>query len=107
MCKTRVLATRDQTVISSCVSCGMYYIWHNNLVLNFSSSAFDSFQGLVNGLDFHSSSLPFPDGEERVVLHTPNEDISFAFDEEEFESFKNAIDEAVYMKEVYVLVNRG
>jgi hypothetical protein len=84
----------------------MYYIWHNNLVLNFSEAAFDSFQEVVNSLPFGRNSLPFPDGHDRVILHTPNDDISFAFDEEEFDDFCNAIDEAIYMNEVYTLMNK-
>jgi len=43
--------------------------------------------------------------QDRIVLHTPQEDISFAFDDEEFEDFKAAIDEAIYMNEVYLIMN--
>lgn len=106
MCATRVLSTRGQTVLSSCMGCGVYYLWHNNLLLNFTESAFKSFREVVNSLPFEQNSLPFPDGEERIVLHTPNDDISFAFDEDEFEEFKIAIDEAIYMNEVYMLMSK-
>ncbi|HMI04345.1 MAG TPA: DUF6686 family protein [Pedobacter sp.] len=105
MCKTRLLSTKDQTVITSCVGCKMFYIWHNNLLLNFSCEAFMSFRNVVNNMPFHNNCLPFPDQEERVVLHTPNDDISFAFEYEEFEVFKAAIDEAIYMSEIYALMN--
>ena len=104
MCQTRVLATKDQTVISSCIGCGMYYVWHNNLVLNFSTPAFDSFREVVDTINFEHNCLPFPDGNERLILHTPNDDISFAFDEAEFEAFRAAIDEAIYMNEIYSLM---
>lgn len=107
MCKTRILSTKDQTVISSCIGCGMYYIWHNNLLLNFTTEAFNSFRDVVQDLPFHNNSLPFPDDEERVILHTPNDDICFAFEYEEFQLFKDAIEEALYMNEVYVLMSKA
>lgn len=106
MCKTRVLSTKGDTVVSSCVGCKMYYLWHSNLLLNFTKEAFDSFREVVNSLPFHSNSLPFPDGEERIILHTPNDDICFAFCHDEFETFKTAIDEAMYMNEVYMLMSK-
>ena len=88
------------------MGCGMYYVWHNNLVLNFNTVAFDSFREVVNTICFESNCLPFPDGNERLILHTPNDDISFAFDEEEFEAFRCAIDEAIYMNTVYELMGK-
>ncbi|HWW41702.1 DUF6686 family protein [Pedobacter sp.] len=106
MCKTRVLSTRGNTVLSSCTGCGVYYLWHNNLLLNFTEEAFLLFREVVNSLPFEDNSLPFPNGEERIVLNTPNHDICFAFAEDEFEEFKIAIDEAIYMNEVYQLMRK-
>ncbi|WP_316835171.1 DUF6686 family protein [Pedobacter nutrimenti] len=106
MCKTRVLSSRGNTVLSSCTGCGVYYLWHNNLLLNFTEEALLSFREVVNSLPFEDNSLPFPNGEERIVLNTPNHDICFAFEEDEFEEFKIAIDEAIYMNEVYQLMRK-
>ncbi len=105
MCLTRILSTKDQTVITSCLACKAFYIWHNNLMLSFTHKTFTTFQELLNSLSFNESSLPFPDMEERIILRTPNDDISFAFTETEFEQFKAAVAEAIYMKEVYLLLN--
>lgn len=106
MCQTRVLTNKGQTVISSCMGCGMYYIWHQNLVLSFPAKAFRSFREVVTAVCFESNAQPFPDGQERIMLNTPNDDISFAFDEEELEDFRAAIAEAEYMNEVYQLMER-
>lgn len=106
MCKTRILSSRDQTIVSGCMGCGTFYLWHNNLLINFSAEAFQEFRKMVNELPFYKNSLPFPDEEERVIVHTPHEDICFAFDYEEFELFKMAIDEALYMNEVYTLMRQ-
>lgn len=73
-------------------------------MLSFTREAFISFKLVVNSVSFESSCLPFPGGLQKIILHTPNEDISFSFAEEEFELFKEAIEEAIYMKEVYALV---
>ncbi|WP_316789153.1 DUF6686 family protein [Pedobacter frigoris] len=105
MCKTRVLSTKGATVISSCIGCQVFYIWHNNLVLNFTQEAFVTFKDVLENTPFHKNSLPFPDNEERIILHTPNDDISFAFSYEEFEEFKAAISEAIYMNDVYAIMN--
>lgn len=84
----------------------MYYIWHHNLVLNFPAIGFTSFKEVVDAICFESNSLPFPDGEDRIILHTPNDDISFTFDPEELEDFRAALSEATYMNEVYMLMER-
>lgn len=106
MCKTRVLSTKGETVVSACIGCNMYYLWHNNLLLNFTADGLETFRGVINSLPFHKNSLPFPDDTERIILHTPNEDVCFAFAYDEFELFKAAIDEAMFMNEVYVMMNK-
>ncbi len=107
MCQTRVLTSKGKTVISNCTNCKTYYIWHHNLVLTFPVNGFASFRETVNSISFDSNSLPFPDGHDRIILHTPNDDISFAFDAGELEDFRAAILEAEYMNEVYLLMERG
>ncbi|WP_317044343.1 DUF6686 family protein [Pedobacter ginsengisoli] len=106
MCQPRVLTSTGKTVISCCASCKMYYIWHHNLVLNFPAQGFSSFKDVVSTICFESNSLPFPDGQDRIILHTPNDDISFAFDLTELEDFRTALAEAAYMNEVYMLMEK-
>jgi hypothetical protein len=104
MCINKILSQKGQTIISNCIGCKTFYIWHDNLMLSFSEEAFSSFKEVLNSLSFEDRCLPFPGGEERIILHTPHDDISFAFAEEEFELCKAAIDEAIFMKEVYELM---
>lgn len=104
MCKTLVLSTGKHTAITHCPCCKVYYIWHNNLVLNFTQHDFNNFKHIIDHAAFDETSLPFPDKEERILLRTPNEDISFAFTYPELESFKELLNEAIYMKEVYELM---
>lgn len=55
-------------------------------------------------MDFDERSLPFPDGQERAVLRTPHQDISFTFTQPEWADFKAAMDEAACLLEVYSLI---
>lgn len=104
MCSTRVLAWKEHTIVSECTECLHINIWHANLLLNFSKSDLLSFKKVIHGLNFWDHSHPFPDGSERIILRTPNSDISFTFEETDFELFKEAVDEAIYMSEVYALM---
>lgn len=104
MCETKVLARKGAVLVSRCANCGTIYIWQNNLVLNFSDAQFVSFKKFVYEMDFAERSLPFPDGEERAVLRTPDNNISFAFTDDEWHDFKSALDEAGCMMEIYRLI---
>jgi hypothetical protein len=104
MCETRVLSNQGATHISQCTDCRAIYIWHQNLILNFTESQFNDFKNFANDMDFEERLLPFPDGEDRAVLRTPHSDINFTFTYPEWENFKAAIDEALYMLEVYSLM---
>ncbi|PWG78369.1 hypothetical protein DDR33_22655 [Pararcticibacter amylolyticus] len=79
-------------------------IWHNNLLLNFTKEEFLSFRKVINDLVFGDNSLPFPDDIDRIILRTPNRDISFTFAEFDFEQFKQAMDEAIYFSEIYSMM---
>jgi len=104
MCKTIVLSSGEHTAISHCPCCKVYYVWHNNLVLSFSGQEFLSFREIIENASFTETSLPFPDKKERILLRSPNEDISFAFTSAELEDFRSMLNEAIYMKEVYTLM---
>ncbi|KIO78047.1 hypothetical protein TH53_06025 [Pedobacter lusitanus] len=82
----------------------MFYIWHNNLMLSLSPDDFFNFKNIIENTSFDETSMPFPDKKERVLLPTPDQDISFAFTNEELKSFRTLLNEAVFMKEVYSLM---
>lgn len=105
MCLTRELSKKGQTIIMGCVECNAFYVFHNNLMLSFKYEEFEVFKADVEDLSFSEDCVPFPDGSQKVILHTPNSDISFSFVEEELELFKTAISESIFMQEVYALTN--
>jgi hypothetical protein len=107
MCETRMLSKKGAATISQCIECRTVYIWHRNLVLNFSESQFADFKNFARDMDFEERCLPFPDGLERAVVRTPHNDINFAFTMDEWENLNGAIDEAGYMLEVYGLMEQS
>jgi hypothetical protein len=48
--------------------------------------------------------MMFPDGEERVIVHSPCRDISFTFTEQEWLNMKEAMNEAILLQQVYELI---
>lgn len=104
MCETKILSRKGSAMICRCADCRNIYIWHQNLILNFTENQFSRFKTFSAGMDFDERSLPFPDGQERAVLRTPHQDISFTFTQPEWTDFKAAMDEATYLLEVYSLI---
>lgn len=104
MCQTRILSSKDSVVVSQCLHCGVLFIWHNNILLNFTPGKFDAFRNAVGRLKFYECCSAFPDGEERAIISTPNPEISFTFTIEEWQTLKEALDEAVFMQEIYSMM---
>jgi hypothetical protein len=101
MCKTRVLAQSGTAVICDCPECGMISIWHQNLMLSFTPGQMAEFHQFTRELKFDDRSFPFPDGSERAVVCTPNQDINFVFTKNEWRDLNSAMAEALCLHEVY------
>src|ERR1700761_8845092 len=104
MCQSHILSSKGPVIISQCVDCKMLNIWLRNLLLNFTPEQFCAFENFISKLAIDEYTFPFPDGEERLVLRTPNNDICFTFTAEEWDDFKIAMEEAAYMQGVYALL---
>ncbi|AMR34298.1 hypothetical protein A0256_24015 [Mucilaginibacter sp. PAMC 26640] len=104
MCDAKILSQKGAAVISRCAECQCIFIWNRNLILSFTPGQFTEFKEFSADLDFVKNSFPFPDGQERIVMRTPTNDIQFTFTIDEWEDFQAAMDEAAYMQEVYALV---
>lgn len=105
MCDAKILSQRGATVISRCSECNCLFIWNHNLILSFTTDQFMQFKDFSAEFEFAGHSFPFPDGEERMVMRTPTNDIQFTFTIHEWEDFQAAMTEATYMQEVYALMN--
>jgi hypothetical protein len=82
----------------------MLLVRHHTLLLNFTPEEFTSFRKLLGRLDFDACCAPIADGETLAVIRTPNPDICFAFSFEDWNDLKAAMDEAIYMQEIYELM---
>jgi hypothetical protein len=106
MCQNIVLSSKGAAVISQCMECKVLNLWHHNLLLSFSPGQFKAFKDFTSRLDEEEYLFPFPDGEERLVLRTPNNDICFTFSTTEWEDFLAAMDEAEYMSDIYQMIHQ-
>ncbi|GAA4341458.1 hypothetical protein GCM10023149_53790 [Mucilaginibacter gynuensis] len=75
-------------------------------MLSFEYDQFEAFRNFTEEVDYEELTYPFPDGTERIILRTPNRDINFTFSVDEWHSFRQAMDEALYMREVYMLIDK-
>ncbi|HVW98456.1 MAG TPA: DUF6686 family protein [Mucilaginibacter sp.] len=104
MCETKVISQAGESVISRCAECRCIFIWHNSLILSFSTDQFIQFRDFASELNFEQHCFPFPDGEERIVMRTPVNDIQLTFTPVQWEDFHTAMDEAACMQQVYDLM---
>lgn len=86
------------------MECKALTLWHRNVVLNFTPAQFNIFKDFTERLDVQDCLFPFPDGEERLILRTPNTDISFAFTTDEWNNFHLSMGEAAYMQSIYKII---
>ncbi|QHS60940.1 DUF6686 family protein [Chitinophaga agri] len=104
MCSIRQLCNKNSAQISHCANCQTVYIWHNNLLLNFSPHDFQLFHETMQQQEFYDCSMMFPDGEERIIVHSPCRDISFTFTQPEWMDMKEAMNQAILLQQVYDLI---
>lgn len=104
MCDTRTLSSRNSVFISHCVGCRSIFLWHDNLIVNFTPEQFRSFGNLISNCPFEDGAVPFPDDSERIMVRLPSKDISMAFTEEEWEVLREVVNEALYMRQVLALL---
>ena len=104
MCDIRTLSSRNSVFISHCVGCGSIFLWHLNLVVNFTPEQFHSFRNLISNCAFEDGAVPFPDDAERIMVRLPSKDFSMAFTEEEWQVLREVVNEAQYMRQVHELL---
>ncbi len=105
MCENIILSKTGAATISQCMECKVLTLWMRTLLLNFSPEQFRSFKNFTSKLEVDQSLFPFPDGEERLVLRTPHNDICMTFSIDDWEQFQGAMDEAEYMMQVYDMMS--
>jgi hypothetical protein len=104
MCDAKILSQKGAAMISRCSDCRGLFIWNNNVVLNFTAEQFNKFRNFTRDLIIDDYTLPFPDGNDRVVMRTPAADVNLTFTPTEWQDFNAAMEEATHMLAVYELM---
>ncbi|MGJ1204719.1 DUF6686 family protein [Sphingobacterium lactis] len=100
-CQIKILAKNDMGFISMPAGQNIIHVCFNNLLINFSKEDFFTFRSLVKDIFDDNKPIVFPDGKNRILLHTPYEGINFSFDQFEMLELVKTLDEAFYMEKIY------
>ena len=106
MCQSTVLNTKGNTIVSYCPKCQNCFICQNSFLLTFSSFQFEWFASEIAYRKLDNEFVRFPDGNIRTYLETPMKEVLLTFTEYEWMDFKQAIQEAYYMREVFEIINK-
>lgn len=106
MCQSTILNTKGNTIISYCPKCQNHYVWQSSFLLSFSLFQFQCFASDIENCKVEKEYVRFPDGTWRTFLETPLQEILLTFTEDEWRDFRNAVQEAYYMREVYDIINK-
>lgn len=69
-------------------------------MLNFQPDDFTEFSASFQKLNFEKRAARFPDGRPRMIINTCQREIQLCFDQSEFETVKDGLQEAALMLEV-------
>jgi len=86
------------------MNCQTMYLWHGNLLLNFTPEKFVAFKKAITSLKYEDCCFSFPDQENRAVINTPHADICLTFSLKEWKNLIELMNEALFLKEVYSLM---
>ncbi|SEN47917.1 hypothetical protein SAMN05216436_1179 [bacterium A37T11] len=81
----------------------LIHLSFKNLFLNFSFVEYSEFRMLTKHILGEECTTSFPDGSEKFIIRTPFEGVNFSLDAIEMQQLANLLDEAHFMKELYVM----
>lgn len=83
--------------------CGhqVIHLCFNNLMINFTVDDFFRFRQIVKNIHGEQEIIAFPDGSQRILLHSPYDGINFSFHPNELNQLIHSLDEAYYMHQIY------
>lgn len=105
MCQKTIIAQRSEVMITQCANCKVVNIWKTGLLMRFTFEQFDEFAQIATQIKFDDYLEHAPNGKKVVILSTPCKDICLMFTRQELFEFSAALDEAIFMKNVYRLVH--
>lgn len=84
----------------------LVHLCFKNILLNFAVRDFLAFRDMVRSLVAEDCWILFPDRSRRVMLRTPYHGINFSFIEQELQELLGMLDEAYYMQELHIILNK-
>lgn len=99
MCRTKILYSEDQLIISQCKDCKNVGIQMKNLLLNFKLHEFLNYSKKVSRIKFQQHAFQFEDETTKLILKTEDNKVNYCLDFEEFEILKTGMQIATLMIE--------
>ena len=106
-CKPSIILEGEHFNISQCTCCQRIGLYYNNLLVGFNPQDFLAFTESFCKIDFTSSSVKFPNGQEHIVISTCHRDIQFNFTREEFEELKDILQQAAVILEAHRILKQS
>ncbi|MFT7268604.1 MAG: hypothetical protein ACI905_000810 [Roseivirga sp.] len=100
-CNPSVLVQSIHLNISLCKCCKRIGLFYKNILVGFEIEGFRHFCEGVSNMEFYSSAILFPNGEDYIVVDTCHQDIQFCFTHTEFKELLLALNESILMVEVH------
>lgn len=103
-CKPIVILEGEHFNVAQCAGCKRIGLYYKNLLIGFEPKDFKAFGRSYSKINFNASAVMFPDGFKRIVIDTCHHDIQFNFTGEEFEEFKDMLQQAIIMVEAHQII---
>ena len=104
-CKPIIILEGKYFNIAQCMGCKRIGLYYKNLLVSFDPQDFRAFSRSFSKINFKTSAVVFPDGFKHIVMDTCHQDIQINFIEEEFEEFKDILQQAMIILEAHRIVN--
>ena len=103
-CRPVIVLDGEHFNVSRCAGCGRIGLHYRNLLVGFDPEQFGAFSDSFAKIDFKSSAVKFPNGLAHIIVNTCHQDIQFCFTKEEFEEFRNLLQQALIILDARQIV---
>lgn len=92
-CRYETLSRGEDHLVSRCRGCKRISLHFQSLLMSFTEQDFVAFKTSVTCMDFEVHAISFPNGQRKVILNSPHEDLRICFGLEELERFQDILNE--------------
>lgn len=105
ICRPKLLVQKENFYIAQCKHCQRIGLAYKNILAGYSPEEFENFSESVNKLEFQKHCIPFPDGNNQIIIHTCHQNIQFSFTKEEFTELVIGLIEAKMLLEAQKILS--